>query len=149
MIALDEYEAHWWSLRRSAELALFREQQSEIRRRDQCALVHLDDPKAKGLAHSHRFDAARDELIRRYSTTPAAARMQRRASSRQPAAPDVAPRQLYRRRNPYPRDFTLTWAGTGIQYCQSEGEPILPGTGSETCELALDFCLCYFSAQVD
>ena len=69
MIALDEYEAYWWSLRRSAELALFREQQSEIRRRDQFALVHLDDPKAKGLAHSHRFDAARDELIRRYSTT--------------------------------------------------------------------------------
>ena len=73
MIALDEYEAYWWSLRRSAELALSQEQQSEIRRRAQFALIDLDDPKAKSLAQTQRFDAARDELMRRYSAVPVAA----------------------------------------------------------------------------
>lgn len=71
MIALDEYEAYWWSLKRSVELSLSQEQQAEIRRRAQFALIDLDDPKAKSLAQSQRFDAARDELIARYRARPA------------------------------------------------------------------------------
>jgi hypothetical protein len=70
MIALDEYEAYWWSLKRSVELSLSQEQQAEIRRRAQFALIDLDDPKAKSLAQSQRFDAARDELIARYRAKP-------------------------------------------------------------------------------
>jgi hypothetical protein len=66
MIALDEYEAYWWSLKRSAELSLSAQQQNEIRRRAQFALIDLDEPKANRLAQSQQFDAARDELIRQY-----------------------------------------------------------------------------------
>jgi hypothetical protein len=73
MIALDEYEAYWWSLKRSTELALSPAQQAEIRRRAQFALIDLDDPAANGLAREQRFDAARDELIRRYNARPAGA----------------------------------------------------------------------------
>jgi hypothetical protein len=72
MIALDEYEAYWWSLKRSAELALSKAQQAEIRRRTQFALIDLDEPKANGLAQQQRFDAARDELVRQYKSRPAA-----------------------------------------------------------------------------
>jgi hypothetical protein len=57
MIALDEYEAYWWSLQRSVELGLSATQQSEIRRRAQFALIDLDDSKVQGLARSGRFDA--------------------------------------------------------------------------------------------
>lgn len=71
MIALDEYEAYWWSLKRSAELALSQAQQFEIRRRAEFALIDLDEPKANKLAQSQQFDAARDELIRQYSAKPA------------------------------------------------------------------------------
>lgn len=74
MIALDEYEAYCWSLMRSVELALSQSQQFEIRRRAQFALIDLDDSKAQSLARSQRFDAARDELIRQYSSRPAGAR---------------------------------------------------------------------------
>jgi hypothetical protein len=74
MIALDEYEAYWWTLSRSAELALSREQQHDIRRRANFALIDLDNDKAKSLAQSQRFDAARDELIKQYSPSPANAR---------------------------------------------------------------------------
>jgi hypothetical protein len=83
MIALDEYEAYWWSLQRSAELALSKSQQSEIRRRLGHALIDLDDAKAQDLARSQKFDAARDELIRQYSPKPAGkqAAMSRRGSS--------------------------------------------------------------------
>jgi hypothetical protein len=77
MIALDEYEAYWWSLKRSAELALSRPQQSEIRRRTQFALIDLDDSKAGSLAQQQRFDAARDELIRQYRSRPAGAQAAR------------------------------------------------------------------------
>lgn len=75
MIALDEYEAYWWTLQRSAELELSKEQQSEIRKRGQFALIDLDDTKAKNLAQSQRFDAARDELIRRYAAKPPVAKL--------------------------------------------------------------------------
>lgn len=71
MIALDEYEAYFWSLARSAELGLSKSQQSAIRRRAQFALIDLDDSAAQSLARSQRFDAARDELIRRFSPTAA------------------------------------------------------------------------------
>ena len=83
MIALDEYEAYWWSLKRSVELALSQSQQSEIRRRAQFALIDLDDPDAQSLARSQRFDAARDELIRQYNAKPASTRaaLARRKSS--------------------------------------------------------------------
>ncbi len=67
LIALDEYEAYSWSLKRHAELTLSPAQQSEIRRRAEYALIDLDEPKAQNLARSQRFDAARDELIRQYS----------------------------------------------------------------------------------
>ncbi len=70
MIALDEYEAYWWSLKRCAELGLSRAQQAEIRRRAQHALIDLDEPKANGLAQKQQFDAARDELIRQHNATP-------------------------------------------------------------------------------
>jgi hypothetical protein len=73
IIALNEYEAYCWSLRRTVELALSRELQSEICRRAQFALIDLDHPKAKSLAQIQRFDAARDESIRLYSATPIAA----------------------------------------------------------------------------
>jgi hypothetical protein len=73
MISLDEHEAYWWSLQRSAELALSPSQQAEIRKRAQFALIDLDDSKVHSLARSHRFDAARDELIGRYNATPAGA----------------------------------------------------------------------------
>jgi hypothetical protein len=75
MIALDEYEAYWWTLTRSAELSLSQPQQAEIRKRAQFALIDLDDTKAAGLAKSQRFDAARDELIRRYHAKPAVAQV--------------------------------------------------------------------------
>ena len=83
MIALDEYEAYWWSLKRNVELALSEAQQSEIRRRAQHALIDLDDPKANGLAQKQQFDAARDELILRYNSRPAGAQaaISRRNSS--------------------------------------------------------------------
>ncbi len=82
MIALDEYEAYWWSLKRSAELALSQAQRSEIRRRAQFALIDLDDPKANSLAQQQRFDAARDELVRQYnSSAPAAQAARSRRSS--------------------------------------------------------------------
>lgn len=71
MIALDEYEAYWWSLKRSAEFALSETQQSEIKRRAQHALIDLDEPSANALAKQRRFDAARDELIRQYNSQPA------------------------------------------------------------------------------
>jgi hypothetical protein len=71
MIALDEYEAYWWSLKRSVELALSPEQQAEIRRRAQFSLIDLDEPKVNRLAQSQQFDAARDELIRRHASRPA------------------------------------------------------------------------------
>jgi predicted SprT family Zn-dependent metalloprotease len=74
MIALDEYEAYSWSLKRSVELALSEAQQSEIRRRANFALIDVDDPKAKSLAHGQQFNAARDELIRQYSPSSAGAR---------------------------------------------------------------------------
>jgi hypothetical protein len=67
MIALDEYEAYCWSLKRSAELALSESQQAEIRRRAQHALIDLDDSKLQDLARSQRFNAARDELILRFN----------------------------------------------------------------------------------
>jgi hypothetical protein len=70
MIALDEYEAYWWTLRRSGELALSQEQQAEIRRRAQHALIDLDDPTASSLAKKQQFDSARDELIRQYNPAP-------------------------------------------------------------------------------
>jgi hypothetical protein len=75
MIALDEYEAYWWSLKRSAELALSKEQQAEIRRRAQFAFIDLDHPKAQPLAQGQRFDEARDELIKQFSAKPAGARI--------------------------------------------------------------------------
>ena len=71
MIALDEYEAYWWSLQRSAELSLSKDQQAEIRRRAQFAYIDLDDSKAKTLAQSQQFDKARDELIRQYNANTA------------------------------------------------------------------------------
>ncbi len=67
MIALDEYEAYWWSLKRSVELALSSAQQNEIRRRAQYAFIDLDDSTIGSLAQKQQFDAARDELIRRYN----------------------------------------------------------------------------------
>ena len=67
MIALDEYEAYWWSLKRSAELGLSSAQQAEIRRRAQHAFIDLDEPKAKALAQKQQFDAARDELISQHN----------------------------------------------------------------------------------
>lgn len=73
MIALDEYEAYWWSCRRGAELDLSQAQQAEIRRRTQFALIDLDDSRIGNLARQQRFDAARDELIRRYRSQPAGA----------------------------------------------------------------------------
>ncbi len=83
MIALDEYEAHWWSLQRRAELALSASQQAEIRRRTQFALIDLDDSKAQSLARGQQFDAARDELIGRYNARPAGTptAMSRRSST--------------------------------------------------------------------
>jgi hypothetical protein len=75
MIALDEYEAYWWSLKRSVELGLSSAQQSEIRRRAQFALIDLDDSKIQPLARSQRFDAGRDELIRRHNAIPVAPRV--------------------------------------------------------------------------
>ena len=42
IVALDEYEAYWWSLKRSKELELSRAQQSELRRRAQFAFIDLD-----------------------------------------------------------------------------------------------------------
>ena len=66
MIALDEYEAYWWSLRRSTELGLSQTQQAEIRRRAQFALIDLDDATASGLAQQQRFDAARDVLVEQF-----------------------------------------------------------------------------------
>ena len=74
MIALDEYEAYWWSLQRRAELSLSEPQQAEIRRRAQHALIDLDDPTASGLARNQRFDAARDALIRQYNAKPGGTR---------------------------------------------------------------------------
>jgi hypothetical protein len=71
MIALDEYEAYWWSLKRAAELGLSHSQQSEIRRRAQHALIDLDDPTTGNLARKQQFDVARDDLIRRYNTKSA------------------------------------------------------------------------------
>ncbi|MEO8127045.1 MAG: hypothetical protein ABJF23_09210 [Bryobacteraceae bacterium] len=68
MITLDEYEAYWWSLKRSTALGLSQVQQSDIRRRANSAFVDLDEPKAQDLAKSQRFDAARDELIRQFSS---------------------------------------------------------------------------------
>jgi len=47
MVALDEYEAYWWSLKRSVELALSSTEQSEIRRRAAFAFIDLDD-ESKG-----------------------------------------------------------------------------------------------------
>jgi hypothetical protein len=70
MIALDEYEAYWWSVKRSVELELSRAQVSEIRKRAEFAFIDLDDPKANRLAESQRFDAARDELILQYNQNP-------------------------------------------------------------------------------
>ena len=83
MIALDEYEAYWWSLKRSVELTLSVAQQSEIRKRARFALIDLDDTKLQSLAQSQRFDAGRDELIRRYNPKPAGvpAAMTRRQAS--------------------------------------------------------------------
>lgn len=83
MIALDEYEAYWWSLKRSAELSLSAQQQNEIRRRAQFALIDLDEPKANRLAQSQQFDAARDELIRQYKprTVPQATVHRRNATA--------------------------------------------------------------------
>lgn len=74
MIALDEYEAYWWSLQRSVVLGLTQVQQAEIRRRAQHALIDLDDSKLQALAQAQRFDAVRDELIKKYSNKPVAAR---------------------------------------------------------------------------
>jgi len=71
MIALDEYEAYWWSLRRAAELGLSSQQQAEIRRRAEFALIDLDDRKVNDLARQQQFDGARDELIRRFKVAPA------------------------------------------------------------------------------
>jgi hypothetical protein len=71
MIALDEYEAYWWSLKRRVELGLSQAQQSEIRRRMQFALIDLDDTKVSDPAQKQQFDAARDELIRRHQAKPA------------------------------------------------------------------------------
>lgn len=82
MIALDEYEAYWWSLQRAQALALSREQRAELRRRTQYALIDLDDPRAGALARQQRFDAARDVLIQYYKAKPAArTAMIRRACS--------------------------------------------------------------------
>ena len=81
MIALDEYEAYSWSLKRQAELTLSQAQQADIRRRAALALIDLDEPKAQTLARSQRFDAARDELIRQYSATGNRTAMPRRSSS--------------------------------------------------------------------
>jgi hypothetical protein len=77
MIALDEYEAYWWSLKRSSELAISQPQQAEIRRRAQHALIDLDDSKTNDLARQQRFDAARDELIRQFKSRPAGAQAAR------------------------------------------------------------------------
>lgn len=74
MIALDEYEAYWWSLNRSVELRLSAAQQAEIRRRAQYALIDLDDAKVQNHARRQRFDAGRDELIGRYTAQPAGGR---------------------------------------------------------------------------
>jgi hypothetical protein len=74
MIALDEYEAYWWTLQRSAPLGLSASQQAEIRRRAQFALIDLDDSQLQSLARSQRFDAARDELLRRHAAKPAGIR---------------------------------------------------------------------------
>jgi hypothetical protein len=77
MIALDEYEAYWWSLKRCAELSLSQAQQTELRRRTQFALIDLDDRKINSLAKQQQFDAARDALIERYSASPAGAQAAR------------------------------------------------------------------------
>jgi hypothetical protein len=74
MIALDEYEAYWWSLKRSTELGLNATQQAEIRRRAQHALIDLDDAKVQNHARRQRFDAGRDELIGRFNAKPKGAR---------------------------------------------------------------------------
>jgi hypothetical protein len=87
MIALDEYEAYSWSLKRSVELELSKEQQSDIRRRAGLALIELDEPKSQGLARCQRFDAARDELIRQYNSKPAGTRA---AVSRSKSSPCYA-----------------------------------------------------------
>jgi hypothetical protein len=84
MIALDEYEAYWWTLKRSSALTLSQVQQSDIRRRANSALIDLDEANAQGLAQSQRFDSARDELIRQYKASlggPRAAISRRRASA--------------------------------------------------------------------
>ena len=81
MIALDEYEAYWWTLKRKVELALAQPQESEIRRRSEYALIELDDDGAKGLARGQRFDEARDALIRQYSPGTKAALVTRRCST--------------------------------------------------------------------
>ncbi len=63
MIALDEHEAYWWSLKRAVELGLAQAQQAEIRKRAQFALIDLDEPAARSLAQKQKFDDARDVLI--------------------------------------------------------------------------------------
>jgi hypothetical protein len=70
MIAVDEYEAHWWSLRRSTELSFSKDQQAEIKRRVTHALIDVDDARLKALVQAQRFDAARDDLIKRYKANP-------------------------------------------------------------------------------
>jgi hypothetical protein len=77
MIALDEYEAYWWSLQRRAELTLSQAQQAEILRRARHAMIDLDDEKAAALAKKQQFDAARDELIKRHLSKPAVAQVVR------------------------------------------------------------------------
>lgn len=66
MIVLDEFEAYTWSLIRAGELDLSADQRTTIRHRATYALFDLDDDKARSLAKSHQFNAARDELIRQY-----------------------------------------------------------------------------------
>jgi hypothetical protein len=73
MIALDEYEAYCWTLKRKVELALAQTQEAEIRRRAGYALIDLDDPKAHDLAKGQQFDAARDELIQQLNAANSAA----------------------------------------------------------------------------
>src|SRR4051812_16865356 len=69
MIALDEYEAYSWTLKRKVELALSQVQESEIRRRANFAFIDLDDATAHEFAQHEQFDAARDELIKQYNAS--------------------------------------------------------------------------------
>lgn len=80
MIALDEHEAYWWSWKRRVELGLSEQQQIEIRRRTQFALIDVDSKPVNDLARQQKFDGARDLLIQSYknaSGRPGAARNRR------------------------------------------------------------------------